>query len=136
MTRFASQKNRGSVLIIAVFAISLFAAVVAGILQINTEDIQVMQNQVNAVKASCAAEAGLNDAFYELRQDTSWSAGFSSKSFGDGSYSVVVGGTAPNLTIESVGVSSENFVSRIEADVTVGATSPHVICVDKLRINE
>jgi hypothetical protein len=131
-----SQKNKGSVLIIAVFAISLFAAVAAGILQINTEDIQLTQNQINAAKASYVAQAGLSDAFNELRQDSAWTSGYSGKQFSDGSYTVTVAGALPNLTVESIGTSAENFISRIEADLVIGTTSPYIICVDKLRINE
>ena len=86
--------------------------------------------------ARTIAEAGLNDAYYELRSDSSWTTGFSSKSFNGGSYTVAVAGTLPSLTITSTGTSSRGFASKVEADVTVGGSSPYIIRVDELRVNE
>jgi len=129
-------KNNGSVLLITIFAIALLSAITIGILQMNTEEIQLMRNQIYAVEAMAIAEAGLNDAFSELRVDSSWNSGFSNKVFDDDSYTVTVSGTLPNLTITSTGTSSQGFVARVEADITVGSVSPYVIVIDSLRINE
>ena len=128
--------NNGSVLLIAIFATALLSAVVIGMLQMNTEEIQVMRNQIYAAQALAIAEAGLNDAFSELRVDSSWDDGFTDKSFNDDSYTVTVSGTLPNLTITSTGTSSQGFVARVEADVTVSGLSPYIIRIDNLRINE
>ena len=129
-------KNNGSVFLITVFVVALLAVLTMGILQMNTEEIQLMRNQIYAAGALATAEAGLNDAFAELRTDSSWNAGFADKSFNGGSYNVTVAGTLPNLTIESTGTSSQGFVARVEADITVASSSPHVIRIDNLRINE
>ena len=131
-----AKREKGSVILIAVFAIALLATLVMGILQMNTEEIQLMVNHINAVEAQAIAEAGLNDAFCELRDDSSWTTGFTNKSFSDGSYTVTVAGTLPNLTLESTGTSDQGFVNRVEADVTVGENSPYIIRIDNLRINE
>ena len=128
-------RHKGSALILAIFVIALLAAVVMGMLQINTEEIQVMRNQIYATEALAIAEAGLNDAFYEIRADSSWDAGFTDKAFNDGSYTVTVGGVSPSLTITSTGTSSQDFVGRVEAEVTVGTSSPHIIRIDSLRFN-
>ena len=128
--------KKGSVILLAVFAIALLSTLVVGILQMNMEEIQLMQNQVNAAKSVAIAEAGVNAAFAELRQNSSWTAGFSSKDFSGGSYSVAVSNTLPNLTVESTATSAQGFVSRVAADVTVGTEIPYVIRVDNLRINE
>ena len=128
-------RHRGSALILAIFIIALLAAVVMGMLQINTEEIQVMRNQIYAADALAIAEAGLNDAFYEIRSDISWNAGFTDKTFNGGSYTVTIGGSSPSLTITSIGTSSQGFVGRVDADITVGASSPHIIRVDSLRFN-
>ena len=130
------KTRKGSVILIAVFAIALLATLVMGILQMNTEEIQLMVNHINSAEAQAIAEAGLNDAFYELRDDSSWTTGFTNKSFSGGTYTVTVSGTLPNLTLESTGTSSKSFVSRVEADVTVGENSPYIIRIDNLRINE
>ena len=129
-------KQIGSVLLITIFVTALLAAVTIGILQVNTEEIQLMRNQVFAAEAMATAEAGLNDAFSELRTDSSWTTGFSSKSFNNGSYTVTVTGTLPNLTVTSTGTSSQGFVAKVEADLTVGSSSPYILRIDELRINE
>jgi hypothetical protein len=129
-------RNKGSVMLVAIFAIALLSTLVCGMLQMNTEEIQLMQNQIYAAGARAVAEAGLNDAYYELRSDSSWTTGFSSKSFDGGSYTVAVTGSLPSLTITSTGTSSQGFVSKVAADVTVGTVSPFVIRVDELRVNE
>ncbi len=129
-------RNNGSVMLIAIFAIVLLSTLVCGMLQMNTEEIQLMQNQIYASVARTIAEAGLNDAYYELRSDSSWTTGFSGKSFNGGSYTVAVVGTLPSLTITSTGTSSRGFASKVEADVTVGVSSPYIIRVDELRVNE
>ena len=58
-----------------VFVAALLSAVVMGMLEINTEEIQLMQNGVYAAEALAVAEAGLNDAFAQIRQDRTWAAG-------------------------------------------------------------
>jgi len=132
----AQWNNSGSVLLITVFAVALLAAVVMGILQMNTEEIQLMQNHFYAARALRIAEAGLNDAFAQIRTDNEWDDGFDDKSFDGGSYSVSVTGSLPNLTVESTGTSSQGFVARVRANVTVGSSSPYIIRIDNLRINE
>ena len=85
---------------ITIFATALLAAITIGILQINTEEIQLMRNQIYAAEALAITEAGLNDAFSELRVDRDWNSGFSNKVFDTGSYTVTVSGSVPDLTIE------------------------------------
>jgi Tfp pilus assembly protein PilX len=126
----------GSVLLVTIFIVALFSAVVIGMLQINTEEIQIMRNQIYAAQALAIAEAGLNDAFSELRADSSWDSGFSDKVFDDGSYTVTVSGSLPNLTVESTGTSSQSFAARVSADITVGSSSPHILSINNLRVNE
>jgi Tfp pilus assembly protein PilX len=128
--------DKGVALLMTVMAVALLSALVMGILQINTEEIQVVQNQVYAAQALSIAEAGLNDAFSELREDSSWTTGFSDKPFSDGSYTVSVSGALPNLTITSTGSSSQGFTARVEAEVTVGTSQPYMIRIDNYRINE
>ena len=66
------MKNNGSVLIVVVFAIALMTALVAGILQLNTEQIQIMKNEIFAAQAIAIAEAGLADAFSRIRSNPNW----------------------------------------------------------------
>lgn len=123
-------------MLVAIFAIALLSTLVIGMLQMNIEEIQLMQNQVYAIQATTLAEAGLNDAFNELRTNSGWTIGFTDKPFTGGLYTVTVEGALPTLTVESVGTSSQGFAARVTADITVGDTSPYVIRVDNLRVNE
>jgi len=130
------RKNNGSVLLITIFVVALLSAITIGMLQMNTEEIQLMRNQIYAADALAIAEAGLNDAFAEIRADSSWTTGFTNKAFNDDTYTVTVTGTLPNRTITSTGTSSQSFVAKVEADVTVGSSSPYIMRIDNLRINE
>lgn len=134
----AQRNNNGSILLITIFAIALLSVLVMGILQMNTEEIQLMQNQIYAAQALCIAEAGLNHVLSNLREDDEWDDEIQDEPFAGGSYSVQVDGDLPNLTIESEGTSSQGFVARIAADITVDTSdsSDHTIRIDNLRINE
>ncbi len=107
------REEAGSVLLVVVVLAALLAAVVMGHLQINTEEIQLVQNHTGGAEALAIAEAGLNDALAQLRQDPSWRAGFTDKPFAAGSYTVVVDG--PTLT--SMAVTSRGFVAKMQAEV-------------------
>jgi Tfp pilus assembly protein PilX len=128
--------NNGSVFLIVVFAIALLATITMGILQMTTEELQLMQNQLYAAQAMCTAEAGLNDAFAQIRSDSSWTTGFTNKSFNSDTYTVTVTGTLPTRTITSTATSSQGYVSRVAADVNVGSGPPYIIRINNFRINE
>lgn len=132
----ARKRDTGIVFLMTIFAIALLSVVVMGILQMNTEEIQLMQNQVYAAQALAIAEAGLNDAFARIRSQRNWDSGFNDKSFDGGRYTVEVTGTLPNRTITSRATSSQGFVAKLEANVTVGSDYPYIIRIDSLRINE
>ncbi len=129
------RKNNGSVLLIVVFAIVLMSTITIGILQMNAEEIQLMQNQIWAAEALATAEAGLNDAFARIR--TGSDPNIASESFNGGTYTVTAGAsTMSDLLITSEGTTSHSFVARVKADITVGSSSDHTIRIDNLRINE
>ena len=118
-------RHKGTVILMTVFAIALLSTLVIGILQLNTEEVQLMQNQVYAAEALAIAEAGLNDAFYELRNDKDWVAGFTDKSFAGGTYTVVVTGTYPTVNLKSTGTSAQGYVAIVELDATIGGSFPY-----------
>lgn len=126
------NNKSGSVLLIVVALIALLAATVMGRLQVNAEEIQLMQNHVRAAQAMAVAEAGVNDAMAQLRTNADWRSGFLDKPFDGGLYSVSIDGA----TIASTGTTSDGFVARLEADVTIAADGPpYLIRIDELRIN-
>jgi Tfp pilus assembly protein PilX len=126
------HKHRGVVLVMVVFAVALVSAIVIGMLQLNTEDIQIMRNHIHAAEASAIAEAGLEDALSQLRLDANWDTGFEDKPFPGGAYTVVVDGS--NIT--SVATSSKGFVAKIQAEVTIGAGGPpYGVAMDRIWVN-
>ena len=130
------MKNNGAVFLIVVFAIALLTTITVGILVMTTEELQLMQNQLYAAQAMCTAEAGLNDAFAQIRSSSSWTTGFTNKAFNSGSYTVTVTGTLPNRTITSTGISPQGYMARMVANITIGTSSSYKIRIDNLRINE
>jgi len=134
MTQSHSEcRNQGSVLIMVVFVIALLSAIVIGMVQMNTEEIQIMRNHLGAAEALAIAEAGLNDALAQLRLDSQWDDGFSDKSFGGGSYTVVV--ESPSIT--SMATSPGGYVARVRAEVTVASEGPpYSVNISSFRVNE
>jgi Tfp pilus assembly protein PilX len=129
----ATRNNRGVVLLMVIFVVALLAAIVVGMLQINTDEIQIMQNHMRGAEARAVAEAGLNDALAQLRTDATWDKGFAEKSFDGGTYTV----TRDESKVTSLGTTSQGFTARIEADVTVEpAGPPHQVTIDRIRVNE
>lgn len=127
--------KNGSALLLVVFVVALLSAVVMGMLQVITGDVQVMRNQVFAAEAQEIAEAGLHDELYRIRKNWQWVSGVT-ENFNGGSYTVTVAGSKPNLTVESTGTSAQGFVCRVQADLVVGdSTYPYPIKVDKFRVN-
>ena len=128
-----SSRNGGSVLLMTVFITALLSALVMGMLQVNIEEIQIMHNHLRAAEALAIAEAGLNDALAQIRDDSDWDAGFSAKPFSGGTYTVSV----RRSRITSEGTSSDGFVAKVEARVTVSeAGPPHIVVIDRFKVNE
>ena len=127
------QWESGSVLLVVVLLVALLAALVLGHLQVNTEEIQLMQNHIGGAEALAIAEAGLNEALAQLRQDPGWRAGYTDKRFGGGSYTVVVDGS----TVTSTALTSRGFVAKVQAGIMKGTGDfPALVEVSKLRINK
>jgi len=69
-------KNNGSVFVVAIFVVAMLSTLVIGMLKINSSEIQLVQNQVYAAQALTLAEAGLNAAMAEIRDNSTWQTGF------------------------------------------------------------
>ncbi len=156
--------NRGVVLLLVVFVVALISAIVIGMLQLNTEDIQIMRNHIHAAEVLAIAEAGLDDALSQLRADADWRDGFQDKPFAGGAYTVTVDhpraapgiparvalpqaaiavaqgapfGAEADCHIASVARSSSGFTARVQAEVSVGTDGPpYDVAIDRIRVNE
>jgi Tfp pilus assembly protein PilX len=129
-------ENSGSALMVTVFAVAVMAVLTIGILQINTEELQIARNQIYAAQAMATAEAGLNDAFAQLRTDPNWMSGFANKALVDSTYTVTVAGTFPTYTVTSTGFTAQGYTARMSTEIAMGTQEPYVVRIDKLRINE
>jgi hypothetical protein len=142
-------KNNGSVFLMTIFAIAFLAVLVSGMLQITTEEIQLMRNHIYSAQALAVAEAGLNAAFAQIREGNGCDVdfefgdvedGLGDISFAEGSYSIqtydYAGSGSSSLIIVSEGTSSQGFVARVQADVSISSSCPYVIRIDNYRINE
>jgi type II secretory pathway component PulK len=128
------NRTRGSVLLMVVFVVALLAATVMGMLEINAEEIQVMQNEIWAAEALATAEAGVEDALMALRLDSNWNTGYSSKAFNGGTYTVTVDS---HKTIKSTGTTARGYTCYVEADFTARPSLlVYAISINELRINE
>ncbi|MCK4752232.1 MAG: hypothetical protein KAS75_02215 [Planctomycetes bacterium] len=130
-------RKNGSALLITVFAVAMLAALVMGMLQITTEEIMLMQNNLYAAEATATAEAGLNDAFAQIWDDPNCITTFPfTTPFNGGSYTVSSEGVLPDPNIISEATTAEGFVARVKADITIKDVTPYVIMIDELRTNE
>ena len=113
------KRNTGSAFLLVVFIIALLAAVTMGICQMNTEQVQLMRNHVYAAQALAVAEAGLNDAFAEIRTDPNWNSGFTDKAFPAGlghTYTVTAAdGGAGQIIVTSTGRTATGYTKTITA---------------------
>jgi Tfp pilus assembly protein PilX len=130
------KSKTGSVMIVSVFVSALFGAMVVGIMQLNVEEAMLANNHIELIKAVAIAEAGLNDAYYNIRQNRNWAAGFTNKTFGGGTYSVTVTGTLPNRNLVSTGVTGAGYKARVDADIVAGSSAPYSVKITEIRIND
>lgn len=130
-----ARDQQGSVLLLVLFVLALSAALITGMLQLTTEEILQMRNQMELARALCVSEAGLHDAIAEIRQDVNWNSGFSNKAFYEDAYTVTVAGIPPSLTLTSTGTTSGGYMARLEAQIQAGINPPHPVTIQSLRIN-
>jgi len=97
-----TTKKRGAVLLMAVFIIAIGAVLIIGFLELSLADLEIVRNHHYSTRALYIADAGIEDALYELGQSSSWNAGFTNKAFAGETYTVVVYNHHPNsTTVES-----------------------------------
>lgn len=84
------KNQEGVALLMAIFALFFITLLIVAFLDITTIDLQIVKNQTTSLKALYIADAGIEDAIYELRQVKEWDDGFTDKPFNDGSYTVTV----------------------------------------------
>lgn len=127
-TKRVIKNQRGFVLLLTTFIIALGAALIIGFLQVSTTDLQIVRNDQYATRALYIAEAGIEDALYELTLDSNWNAGFTNKAFAGETYTVTLTGAAPNpRVIDSVSTVGSSFQKHLQVQVSMSGSNPAVI---------
>jgi hypothetical protein len=118
MTRL--RNNKGTALLIALALMLLVAAV--GIITVDSAntDIELSYNQLHEEQAFYVAEAGAKQALWQLNDSCAWRDGYSSRSFGDGEYSVALTDSLDDVALfDTVIVRSTGEVEGSRTTVTL-----------------
>ncbi|NQY73780.1 MAG: pilus assembly PilX N-terminal domain-containing protein [Candidatus Margulisbacteria bacterium] len=122
-----AKTDGGFVLLGTLIAVSIISILVIGHINLISSDVSMGSFFAQAQQASYIAEAGVEDAIKELRQNPAWKAGFKSKSFpvGSGSsYTVNVDHSkAPIIRLHSVAKLSSGVVQKVEVHVNVNQSN-------------
>lgn len=119
------KNRRGAILLMTVFIIALGAALIIGFLQVSTTDLQIVRNTQYSTRALYIADAGIEDALYELDQSSLWNAGFSNKSFAGDSYTVTIVNNHPSPSIiDSISTVAGSFQRHIQVQTTIQGSNP------------
>ena len=107
------KNNNGSALLIALALMLLLSAV--GIVTIDTAntDIELSFNQLHEEQAFYVAEAGAKQALWQLNDSTAWRAGYATRRFGDGAYTVTLTDSVDDVALfDTVIVRSTGEIER------------------------
>ncbi|MBU0501881.1 MAG: hypothetical protein KJ811_01380, partial [Candidatus Margulisbacteria bacterium] len=61
-----TKNRRGAALLLTVFLIAIGAILIIGFLELSLADLQIVRNHQYSTRALYIAEAGIEDAIYEL----------------------------------------------------------------------
>jgi len=128
--RIKVQNKKGIALILALFSMLFISLLVVAFLDTATIEQQILTNYVRTTQATFIADAGVEQAIYELRQDSGYSGTGGDVEFPSGTgntYNVVVSG---GDTITSTGTVM-GFERSIEATYSsMGALAPYQVIID------
>ncbi|MFQ5951833.1 MAG: hypothetical protein ACE5JK_00285 [Candidatus Omnitrophota bacterium] len=123
------KNKKGIALILVLFTLLFISLLVVAFVDLATIDQQIVTNQVRDLQTSFIADAGVETAVYELRQDSGYGGTGGDVEFPAGSgntYNVTVSGS----TITSVGTVSD-FSRTIEVDFLIaGAGAPYTVRIN------
>jgi len=114
--------NRGSIMIMTMFAISLLSTLIIGFLSVVTTDLMISRHDAWSRQALYVAESGAMEAIYQLTQNRTWNRGFSNMMLTAGQYySVSIDNQDPIVRITSTGEALD-YTRIIEAQVAIVST--------------
>jgi len=120
-----TKDKRGAILLMTVFIIALGTILIIGFLELSISDLKIVRNHQYSTRALHIADAGIEDALYELGQNSNWDTGFTDKAFAGETYTVVVYNHYPNsTTVESTATVDGTYQKSIQAGSTVQGGNP------------
>lgn len=123
------RNEKGIALLLTLFIMAFLSLIATAFFDVLTIEQQIATNQIREMQAVFIADAGVETAVYELRQNSNWSGTGGDVEFPSGSgntYNV----SASGGTITSTGTVS-NFSSTIEAGFSSsGSSAPYTVLID------
>ena len=128
------KRRKGFVLVLTLFAALIMSALIIAYVNIQTIDLNLIKNNLGSKKAYYIAEAGIADAFNEIRtnglvEDTQWEKNFPTGS--SDTYSVAVSQNGKLIT--STGHASASNFSRTLEVTLIDVMGPHLVAVDQFK---
>lgn len=116
-----AQHEDGVVLLITVFLVAFSSLLVGGLLHSLTTDLQIAHNHLYSTKALYIADAGIEHALNELRNNPAptWPHTETFPAGSSSQFTVNVTGSAPTYVITSTGTAA-GFQRVVEAQVRIG----------------
>ncbi|MCP4650842.1 MAG: hypothetical protein GY853_12300 [PVC group bacterium] len=125
--RLLNNNQKGVILLLTVFIIFFMSVFIVGYLEIAATETEIMRNHRGSTQALYIADAGIEDALWQLRQNRKWKKGFKNKVFPSGessSYTVTINNKGyPSVIIASTGTAPGNYQRQVEMGITITSTS-------------
>ena len=129
------ERKEGIALILGMFTMLFVSLLVVVFLDMVTIEQKISTNQIRTLQATYIADAGVEEAVYQLRQDDEWSGTGGDVEFPSGSgnsfnvslddNTIISTGTVGNFTVG-------NFTKVLNVDFTLsGSFPPYRVLIDK-----
>ena len=117
------MRKKGVALLLALFTLSIASLLVVAFLELTTTDLQIVSNHNLRNQALYIADAGVEYAIYQLRNNKNWSGTGGTVELPSGSgnnYNVTCSNISGKITITSIGslATGEQITLEVRASVT------------------
>ncbi|OGX15062.1 MAG: hypothetical protein A2166_06495 [Omnitrophica WOR_2 bacterium RBG_13_41_10] len=132
------ENKKGIALILAMFILVFISILAVAFLWLITSDLMITSNHLGKLKALYIAEAGIEQAVYQLRLNKNWIANQWQSPFPVGSnssYTLTYPESGETrVIVSSAQVENNKFQATVKAKVSIkGASSPYTIRIVKYQ---
>lgn len=118
------KKEKGSVLIMTVFAIGLLSILITGMMVVLSSEIHTASQDAWARQAGYVAETAIAESMYQLTLNDDWDTGFTNESFDSNQhYSALIINNKPQVTIQASGT-AHGITRQIETSLVIIDKAP------------